>query len=125
MHMGRVALIDDSRDMLELFEFVLKNLHEVRTFDTPRDFLAQFVPGEFDLIVSDMNFPDTTGFEVLRQIRQTDASVPVVAITGQADLRHRQRALDAGFSDYFVKPILSLDYFRKAIQKHVDHIARG
>jgi DNA-binding NtrC family response regulator len=117
--MGRIAFVDDAADVLEMYDFLLKGQHQIRTFSRPQDFLTEFRPGSFDLIVLDIVMPEMDGFEVLRGIRERDEHVPVVAMTGQADSNHREKALKAGFCDYFVKPILSMDYFRKAVENHL------
>src|SRR5688572_9071545 len=109
--MGQIAFVDDATDALEMYAYILKGQHQIRTFSTPQDFLVEFRPGSFDLIVLDIVMPTMGGFDVLKKIREQDERVPVVAITGHASLDHRQEALKAGFCDYFVKPILSIDYF--------------
>ena len=118
--MGRIALVDDSADTLEMFAFILRNQHDVRTFARPGEFLKQFQPNEFDLVVLDSLMPDISGFDLLARIRELDKGVPVAAITGRADSTHREKALKAGFCEYFVKPILSMDYFRTAISNQIN-----
>ena len=117
--MGRIALVDDSADTLEMFAFILRNEHDVRTFARPTDFLKLFQPNEYDLVVLDILMPDISGFDVLARIRELDSRVPVAAVTGRADSVHREKALKAGFCEYFVKPILSMDYFRTAISNQI------
>ena len=64
--------------------------------------------------------PEMTGFELFEGIRQQDANVPVVAITAMADATQRNRALMTGFADYFVKPILDIENFRKTVHLHLE-----
>jgi CheY-like chemotaxis protein len=121
--MGRIALIDDSKDALEVFEIILRGNHEIATFSDPAAFLGQFQSRTFDLILLDLAMPDIDGFEVFQKIRQKDSDVPVVAVTAVAHPEQREKALKAGFCDYFVKPILQIEQFRQAVHSHVGRCA--
>ena len=123
--MGRIALIDDHQDSLDLFTLVLSGDHEVISFAEPQRFLATFHYGSFDLILMDLAMPQIDGFELFRQIQKTDVDVPVVAVTALADPKQKQRALEAGFCDYFVKPILDIEGFRKTVHSHVGGCQRA
>jgi CheY-like chemotaxis protein len=121
--MARVAIVDDSKDALELFEFILRDPHEFFTFTSGQEFVEEFRPGQFALILLDLVMPDMDGFEVFRRIQAVDKDVPVVAITAMASPTERERALRAGFCDYFVKPIMEIDKFRNAVYSHVGKCA--
>jgi hypothetical protein len=60
-----------------------------------------------DLILLDMQLPDIDGFEVLRRLRQasTTAAIPCIALSANAMPEDIQRALQAGMSDYWTKPL--------------------
>ena len=58
-----------------------------------------------DLIFLDIKMPGMDGLEATRQIRTFDPSVPIVAVTAFAYDRDRQKALDAGASEYLSKPL--------------------
>jgi CheY-like chemotaxis protein len=60
------------------------------------------------LILLDIRLPGTDGFDVLRMLKATQATadIPVIAMTGQADLKStaRARVLALGASDFIAKP---------------------
>ena len=60
-----------------------------------------------DLILLDMQLPDFDGFEVLRRLRATPATaaIPVIALSANAMPDDIERALRAGMSDYWTKPL--------------------
>ena len=80
--MARLAIIDDSEDALELFEFVLRDPHEFVTFTSGKEFLKEFRPGQFALILLDMAMPDMDGWETSREIRKRWPRMQVVLVTG-------------------------------------------
>lgn len=121
--MARVAIIDDSEDALELFRVILRDDDEYLTYSSGLKFLEDFRPGRFALILLDIAMPVMDGFEVLRRVRALDKDVPVVAITALASPAEREKALSAGFCDYFVKPILEIEKFRQAVYSHVGECA--
>lgn len=59
------------------------------------------------LILLDMNLPDCDGYEVLRRLRAdpSTAAIPVVALSAEASPEDARRAIAAGFTDYWTKPI--------------------
>ena len=66
-------------------------------------------PGQFDLILMDIQMPHMNGYEATRQIRKLPnsgvSSIPIVAMTANAFEEDRTEALSAGMSGYIAKPI--------------------
>ena len=67
-------------------------------------------------ILMDVKMPGMDGLEATRQIRTFDPSVPIVAVTAFAYDRDRQKALDAGASEYLSKP-LNGERLRQTLRK--------
>ena len=74
---------------------------------TGRDGLREAALLRPDLILLDMNLPDLDGLEVLRRLRADSrtAHIPVIAVSADALPEQVRRARDAGFDDYWTKPI--------------------
>lgn len=66
-----------------------------------------------DLLLLDLNLPDASGLDVLREIREADGidsrfdpRLPVIVLTGRGDDADKVRGLDSGADDYLVKPFV-------------------
>ncbi len=60
--------------------------------------------GKFDLIISDIMMPKLDGFELVRRIRNTDTSVPILFLTAKDDKTSQLLGYKLGVDDYLVKP---------------------
>jgi len=58
----------------------------------------------YDLIVLDIMLPERDGISILRQLRRSANTVPVLFLTARSDVHDRAFGLDAGADDYLVKP---------------------
>ena len=79
--------------------------------------VALFKPGTFHLVLTDWNMPGKTGLEVAREIRAQDAHVPIIMITTEAEKNRVVQAVQAGVTDYLVKPFTA-DTLREKLEKH-------
>jgi two-component system, chemotaxis family, chemotaxis protein CheY len=77
-----------------------------------------FKPGQFDLVLTDWNMPGKTGVEVTKAIREQDPKVPILMITTEAEKARVIQAIQAGVTDYLVKPFTP-DTLREKLGKYV------
>ena len=80
--------------------------------------VALFKPGAFDLVLTDWNMPGKTGLEVIRDICAEDAKVPIIMITTEAETSRVMQAIQAGVTDYLVKPFTP-ETLRAKLDKHI------
>lgn len=106
--MKRVLIIEDNEDNLYMLRFILEqNNISVLVAKSGLEGYNLALAERPDLILMDIQLPDLNGIEVTKKIRQSEIgfSIPIVAISSYAMTGDRQRALDAGCTDYFEKPI--------------------
>ena len=116
---ARVLVADDSNTMRKI---IIRNLQAVGVptaveASDGNEAVQSFVPGQFDLVLTDWNMPGKSGLEVIQEIRAKDAKVPIIMITTEAEKSRVVQAIQAGVSDYLVKPFTS-DTLREKLEKH-------
>jgi len=103
-----ILVVEDNERNLKLLRDVLEYAgYDVRVARTAEDGITLAVCEPPDLVLMDLQLPGIDGVEALRRLRDSPrtADIPVVAVTAQAMKHDRERALQAGFDGYVVKPI--------------------
>ena len=73
---------------------------------------------DINLVLMDIKMPDMNGYEATRKIKELRPELPVIAQTAFASNEDRQKAIEAGCSEYFPKPISSNE-LKNAIKKFI------
>lgn len=116
---ARVLVADDSSTMRKI---ILRSLQAVGVPTAVEaadgeEAINLFKPGEFDLVLTDWNMPGKNGLEVIQAIRQQDPKVPIIMVTTEAEKSRVLEAIQAGVSDYLVKPFTA-ETLREKLEKH-------
>lgn len=108
----KVLVADDSRINQYVIRKMLEHLAiRVRTVDNGRDAVSALVSdiGVFDLAFIDCFMPDIEGFEVVRQLRQSEINqahaLPVIALSASFMPEDITMSREAGMNDYISKPV--------------------
>lgn len=105
---GKVMLVDDEEQVVQVTGEILKNLgYEVVGTKSPEEALELFSasPQDFDLVLTDLTMPGLTGLELSTRIKCIRADIPIVLFTGYSELVSREDATEAGIDEYCMKPI--------------------
>jgi CheY-like chemotaxis protein len=106
-HGSRVLIVDDNQDAAESIALFLQlEGHEVKSVHDPMAALScvpVFMP---QVVLLDIGLPMLDGYEVARRMRQMPATrdALIVAVSGYGQAEDKQRAMEAGFDDHFIKP---------------------
>jgi CheY-like chemotaxis protein len=105
---ARILLVEDNqlnRDMLS--RRLIHRGYEVEIAVDGKEGLQMAGTVSPDLILLDLSLPEMDGWEVLKNLKQDPQmkGIPVVALTAHALVSDRNRALDAGFDEYDIKPV--------------------
>ncbi len=106
----RIVAVDDDADARKLLHTVLTRCHAVvHVFATAAEALAAVRELRPDVLLSDVEMPDESGYDLLRQVRALPAEeggrTPAAALTAYARGADRTRALRAGFQLHIPKPV--------------------
>jgi len=104
----KVLLVDDNRDNRELVGIQLNRLGiEVVEARTGAEALEALAVKAIDLVLLDLMLPDINGYDLLKQIKQDKArrNLSIIIISGVKDEQSAIRCIEAGASDYIVKPV--------------------
>ena len=100
-----VYVIDDDESARHSLEFLLDVAGiRVRTFASADAFLKSSPPLAGACVVTDVRMPGTNGVELAEKLKQRDAAVPVIVVTGHADVPLAIEAMKAGAADFIEKP---------------------
>ena len=101
----RILLVEDDRLIGTAIEQALKDASYA--LDWVQDGLlveSAVTTQDYTIILLDLGLPNKNGFELLRWLRTSKHSVPVIIITARDDIDNRIEGLDLGADDYLVKP---------------------
>jgi two-component system response regulator VicR len=104
--MGKTVLIvDDEKNIVDILSYNLKEEgYEILTAYDGKAALAQYALKRPDLILLDVMLPLIDGFEVCRQIRDSDITTPIIMLTAREEETDKVLGLDLGADDYITKP---------------------
>ena len=103
--MAKILIIDDDRVMRDTLTRRLNNSgHESSAAEDAAKGLAAFRSGKPEVVLLDVNLPDTDGISVLGAIKTESPGTAVIIISGQTDVKTSVQALQNGAFDYLVKP---------------------
>lgn len=110
----RVLVIDDDRDPRAIVErFLSRDGHTVETACDGPEGLNKLMESDFDLVVTDRAMPGMNGDEVARRIKEFSAGIPVILLTGFADIMSYHEVFPQYVDKIVPKPVTA-EEFRQA-----------
>ena len=120
----RILYCEDDADTREMMRFALQaSGFEAVCPDDPADGLRLAREQQFDAYVLDSRLHKIPGTDLCKQIREFDASTPVIFFSGATDEEDKKKALAAGAQAYITKPA-AIDTVIRAIRNAIT-VARG
>jgi CheY-like chemotaxis protein len=100
----KILLVEDNRDTLQFLALILgQRGHEVRKATSLAEAREKVAP-DLDLLISDIELPDGTGLELMREIGD-GRSLPGIAMSGFGSEEDVRYSREAGFAVHLTKPI--------------------
>jgi FixJ family two-component response regulator len=100
-----VFVIDDDAAVREGVEDLLRSVGvEVRSFRATRDFMRSERPDAPGCLVLDVRLPGLSGLEFQRELAKSDIHLPIIFLTGHADIPMSVGAMKSGAIEFLTKP---------------------
>jgi FixJ family two-component response regulator len=111
-----VFVVDDDPAVSVSMKRLIRSLGlEVQTFSSAQDFLRTNRPDAPGCLVLDVRLPDLSGLDLQQELAKANVDLPIVFVTGHADIPMSVRAMKAGAVEFLTKPFREQDLL-EAIQ---------
>jgi two-component system copper resistance phosphate regulon response regulator CusR len=125
MEPAKILIIEDEK---RVASFICKGLEE-EGFETDIAYdgligQKKALSQQYDLIILDLNLPHINGFEVCKEIRNHNTSIPILMLTALGTTEDKLEGFEAGTDDYLVKPFEFKELLAriKVFLKRTNHI---
>ena len=120
-----VYVVDDDKLARESLEWLIESVGlPVKVYDSGQAFLDGYRKEFVGCMVLDVRMPDISGMDLYAKLKQEDCTLPVIIMTGHADVDLAVRAMKAGAYDFIEKPYkdsLMLERIQSAIAFDLDN----
>jgi CheY-like chemotaxis protein len=108
-----ILVVDDEPDVTEMFRQRFRRearngtyvMHFANSGDAALNLLSNGIEPTLIVILSDINMPEMDGLDLLAEIKQRWADLPVMMVTAYGDDQRRCRARELGASEFLTKPV--------------------
>jgi len=118
---GKILIVDDERSMCELIHTDLRLREFESAWYTSADAALRALQEEpFDVVLTDVRMPGTSGLRLCEQVAANRPDIPVVVMTAFGSLETAVAAMRAGAYDFITKPI-EMDWLALTLERAVQH----
>jgi FixJ family two-component response regulator len=102
----KIAVIDDDLRVLESLVNLLRSFgYNAESYQSAEEFLELGTLSRMSCIVSDVEMRQMSGLDLLRYLKDSSCTVPIIIITGKLSARSEQFYLESGAAGFFRKPV--------------------
>lgn len=115
---AKLLIVDDDAALLSLLQSLLEDWgFQIRLLDNPQQFwteMEQFAP---DMVLLDIEMPNTSGFDLCQQLRDEPrwSELPILFLSAHTEADTIQRVFSVGADDYIRKPIVAAELMARVI----------
>jgi FixJ family two-component response regulator len=118
-----VYLVDDEFAVRDSLTLLLESRGQnVRSFESAADFLKNYDANQAGCLILDVRMPSMTGLELQEELLKRNITLPIIFISGHADIPDSAKAFRAGAVDFLEKPFNNetlLQRIEEAIDKNI------
>jgi FixJ family two-component response regulator len=129
-----VFIVDDDVAVREALQSLLRDVCvQAEVFGSPTELLASKLPDAASCLVLDIRLPGVSGLDFQAELARANIDIPIIFMTGYADIPMAVRAMKAGAVDFLTKPFREQDMLdavaiaiaRDRIRREGDKVASG
>ena len=106
MKSSKILLVDDDTTFCELIGDVLQfEGYKFSSAHNGKNALSKIASGNYDLLLLDLDLPDISGIDVLKEACLNRPNLPIVMVSGQGTIKYAVQAVKLGAHDFIEKPI--------------------
>lgn len=117
---GTVFVLDDDAAMRDSLSWLIQSIGlPVEAYSTAGEFLSKYQPGRAGCLVLDVRMRGMSGLDLQEELARREIHIPVIILTGHADVPTAVRAMKAGAVDFLEKPFSDqalLDRIQRALE---------
>lgn len=103
--MKTVLVAEDNDSNYILMTYILRGHYQVVRAQNGQEALDMVAKGGIDLVLMDVKMPAMDGLEATRRLKETNPSLPIIALTANVFDSDRNAAISAGCDDFLAKPV--------------------
>lgn len=117
-----ILVVDDDSFVRDMIAMIIEaNGYAVATAENGAAAFRQCMDGErADLIISDMNMPEMSGLDLIRNLRENSIDTPLIILTGNSEISAAVEALNNGATDYLLKDANIQDTVILSVEKSLE-----
>lgn len=123
--MRKVMLVDDeifiTEGLRNIIDWEALGLEVVQSAENGEEALRKFNESPVDIIVTDINMPNKTGLELVKELKDTGHNVKFIILSGYDEFSYAKKAIEYGVENYILKPI-DEEELEEALKKLVDNM---
>lgn len=100
----RLLIAEDDSDIVLMLYRALRPTYAVDSASTTAGALKKLENENYDAIILDIGLPDGSGLSICEKIREQGKSIPILVLSGSAEIIDKVKLLDSGANDYLTKP---------------------
>jgi len=119
----RVLLVDDNVNDAKIIKKYFQMHGEAITLDYAPDAdtcYKKLMEQVYDLLIIDNTLPDSTGVEIVRELREIDVFAPIIVVAGEDEAEKAVEVVEAGADDYAVKTSQGLRGLPGQVERHIE-----
>ena len=120
-----VFVVDDEPAVRRAVRLILESAgHEIQEFESAVEFMEIMNESQRGCVVSDVRMPGIDGIQFLKQLREVNFHLPVIVLTGHADVPMAVKAMKLGAIEFLEKPVdpdVLRDRVAKALQSEIQN----